>query len=627
MTELPVSVRLAQISQRVGENYYLPYSVGLLQAYAQAHLSEPGRFVFLPPLYKRMLRDEGLAALAGVDIVGFSVYVWNIRRSLMLAQAHKQARPQALIILGGPQVPDRAEDFLREHPFVDLVTHGAGEEVFRDLLENYPSRDWRAIAGVSWIDAQGDFHHRPPAARKRDLSDYPSPFLSGVFDPLLAEHGQWYTPFETNRGCPFSCTFCDWGSAIASKVVRFDEQRLWREIAWLGQQRIRSVFCADANFGILPRDVEIAAEMARVRATSGYPQAFQIQTAKNVTERVVEIQKILTRSGLSAAAAISLQSLDTATLRSIKRENISLEAYARMQQECLAAGIFAYTDIIMGLPGESYDSFVSGIEAVIESGQFNKIIFHDATLLPNAELSQPASRARYGLETAEVLVPAHTVLADGVPELMEIVVATASLPRLDWIRTHVYAWMTAFLFYTHKLLQLVLLVLRQQLGCSWQNLIGLFAEGDLSAYPVLQRIQRTFDVSARRQQLGYPHSQSETLVLTPLEGTYFTPDLSMQLQLGNEGLIDSFYAEAGSLLLAFAQARQPDFPVRLLQDALRLNRRFFIQTFQRAGFALRDTALAAEALQLAYDLPAYYQARLRGIQPDLAPKAPMVFSL
>ncbi|MEZ0375264.1 MAG: radical SAM protein [Candidatus Sericytochromatia bacterium] len=619
----PVTVRLVQISQPVGENMYLPYSVGLLQAYALQNLPEPGHFRFLPPLYRRLLRPEAMQALAEVDIAGFSVYVWNIRRSLMLAAALKQEKPGTLILFGGPQVPDRAEDFLRAHPYIDLVSHGAGEELFSAVLRQYPGRDWQDVPGLSWIDQAGNFRHTPPAPRRRDLSDYPSPFLTGVFDPLLAEHGNWFSPFETNRGCPFTCTFCDWGSAIGTKLARFPDDRIWAEIAWMGRHRIKSLTSVDANFGILPRDLEIAREVARVRAECGFPQAFLTQAAKNITGRVVEIQKVLTDAGLSATAAISLQSLDAHTLRSIKRENISLEAFRQIHKACLAEGIFTYTDLIMSLPGETYESFVTGIETLIDNGQYNKVLFHDTILLPNAEMAQPEYRQAYGFETVEVAVHGHTALSDGLPELMEIVVATRDIPREDWVRMHVFAWMTAFLFYSHRLLQFVLIVLHQRLGCSWRSLITLFIDTDLSALPLLARILHEFETTARRQQLGYPHSQEDSLIVTPVEGTYLSPELTMQMKLGAEGLIDQFYAEAAALLVYHARSQDPDFPLTLLEQTFALNRSHFVKSFKTHGFPLKGIRTEPVRVDLCYNLPEFFESVFRDQPIEIALRAPV----
>lgn len=630
-----LTVRLAQISQRVGESHYLPYSVGMLQAYALAHLSAPERFRFLPPLYRRMNAAEGLAAFEGVAIAGFSCYVWNMNRSLMLAAALKQAQPGTLIIFGGPHVPDRAAAFLAEHPFVDLCVHGAGEAIFCRLLERYAEAprpdlkaiDWSGLDGLSWLDADGRFRHTSPGARPRDLSDHPSPFLSGVFDPLLAEADDWFTPFETNRGCPFSCTFCDWGSAVATKLVRFPEERLWAELDWMGRHRIKSIMCADSNFGMLARDLEIATEAARVRGQYGYPLAFQIQTAKNVTGRVVEIQRVLTAAGLSATGAISLQSLDAQTLSSIKRQNISLTAFAEIQRQCLEHGIFTYTDMIMSLPGESYESFVRGVDTLLETGQYNRVLFHETILLPNAEMASAAQRETYGLETAELLVPGLGMLPDGIPELMEVVVATKDLPREAWLRMHVFAWTVNFLFYAHKLLQLVLIVLRRSLGCSYRELIEQFTEGDLRGYPVLNRMREAFERSARQQQRGYPHSMQDNLVVTPADGSHQTPDLSLQLELAKDGLIDAFYADAAELLARFAIARRPDFPLALLHEALLVNRRTFIQIFRAHGYPIRGVAAGPERLALRYNLPEYFQAVLRNQACELQQREPVLITM
>ena len=118
---------------------YLPYSVGLLQAYVQRHASTPQRYHFVEQLFKPVAVSAAVEQLGSAQVVGFSVYVWNIRLSLAIAQALKQHQPDTLIVFGGPQVPDNAEVFLRDHPFIDVVCHGEGEQVFLALLEAYPS--------------------------------------------------------------------------------------------------------------------------------------------------------------------------------------------------------------------------------------------------------------------------------------------------------------------------------------------------------------------------------------------------------------------------------------------------------------------------------------------------------
>lgn len=614
MSQAQITIGLAQISQQVGESYYFPYSVGLLQAFVQKHASQPERYRFLPPVYRRLTLTEAQTYFAPAAIVGFSLYIWNLRRSLYLAAALKAQNPNLLVVVGGPQVPDQAEDFLRVYPQIDLCCHGPGERVFLALLERWPSRDWSDLAGVSYI-RHGQFFYNPPAPREKDLSIFPSPYLEGVFDLLLKENSHWIGLLETNRGCPFACTFCDWGSAIQTKIYSFPLDRVYAEIEWFARHRIANIFTCDANFGILPRDVEIARYVAAMKRQYGYPLSFQNQTSKNTPQRVIEIQQILQQAGLATYAAISLQTVDPYTLRSIKRENISLEAYQRIQAAAIKAGIAAYTDMILALPGESYESFVEGINRVIESGQHTKILFHNATLLPNAEMAQPEYRQRFSLETTWVSVPGHTPASDNIPELMEIIVATHTLSREDWVRMHLFAWFTAFLYYTHKLLQPTLMVLRTVSGLSYRFLIETFMDTSLlQHYPLLAHIRACFEDTARKYQQGYPISQENTLIWTLFDGMYLTPDNVMQIELWNADLIDRFYMEAGDLLASQVKRVVPDLDLRLLAETLRFNQQLFMRLFsaQRFPVPVVSRSNRQSAIALHYNLQAFYQGLLMG---------------
>ena len=156
----------------------------------------------------------------------------------------------------------------------------------------------------------------------RDLSEAPSPYLDDVFLPLMSSNPEenWISIWETNRECPFSCTFCDWGSAVASKVNKWEIERLYSEIEWFGRNKIGYVFCAHANFGILSREIDIAKYCAQIEQQCDYPEVNSIQSTKNAEERSYQAQKILADAGLNKV--ISMQSLNPATLEAIKRSSV-----------------------------------------------------------------------------------------------------------------------------------------------------------------------------------------------------------------------------------------------------------------------------------------------------------------
>ena len=567
-----VNVGLVQINNSFSGQNYLPYSIACLQSYTQQNAARSERYDFLMPVYKRMPVRDAVAQLTGADVVGFSTYVWNARVSLEIARRVKAARPETLIVFGGPHVPDAAEALLRDNPFIDIAVHNEGERIFLELLESFPARHWSDVAGVSFLAEDGAFVHNPNGPRIRDLEEVPSPFLNGVFDSLVAANPDetWIGLWETNRGCPFQCTFCDWGSATAAKVNKFEEERLYREIDWFARNRVEYIFCCDANFGILKRDVEIAEYVAKVKAETTYPQALSVQNTKNATERAYLTQKILSDAGLNKGVALSMQSIDATTLENIKRQNIALETYLELQRRFTRDGVETYSDLILGLPGETYESFAEGINTLIETGQHNRIQFNNLSILPNAEMGDPEYQKRFGMKTvtSEIINihGAREELDDDVAEVQELVIETLSMPREEWRRTRALCWMTSFLYFD-KILQIPMMVMHELSGVSYRQMIEAFIEADPATYRMIAGIRDFFLAEAEAIQNGGP----EYVYSEEWLGIYWPADEYMFIKLTAEETFAAFYAEAGQLLERLADGAGADLPLDALRDAVKLN--------------------------------------------------------
>jgi len=492
----PIKVGLVQINNSFSGQSYLPYSVALLESYVRRHAKDPVSFEFMLPIFNRLKVDTAVEHLSDADVVGISLYVWNEKLSLEIARRLKARKPGIVIIVGGPQMPDRSEPFLREHSFVDVACHGEGEQTFLDILERLPGRDWSNIEGTSYLNAVGEVVKRPRLKRLRELDVVPSPFTTGIFDRLMEANPQqvWIGLWETNRGCPFQCTFCDWGSATQAKVFQFGMDRLNAEIDWFSSKKIEFVFCCDANFGILPRDVDIARTIAARKSEHGFPKAFSVQNTKNATERAYLTQKILSDSGLNKGVALSLQSVDVTTLKNIKRQNISLQTYEELQARFTRDRVETYSDLILGLPGETYESFVEGVCRVIGNGQHNRIQFNNLSILPNAEMGDPAYLKEYGMETVETkIINIHGALdEDEIPEVQQLVVATKSMSRGDWRRSRSFAWMAALVHFD-KLVQIPIIVAYELLGVSYRTITEAFMHADTARFPLLAEIRDFFD--------------------------------------------------------------------------------------------------------------------------------------
>jgi len=589
-----------------------PYAAGLLQAYARRHAESRDQISFLPILHAPIAVDTAVDALAGADIVAFSAYVWNIERSLEAARAVKARRPSTLIVFGGPQVPDHAETFLRSYPFIDVACHGEGERTFAAVVDRAAGRRSGDIAGTSWMD--GDrFEYRPPAPRMKALDEVPSPYLEGVFDPLMAANpsGKWVMLWETNRGCPFACTFCDWGSAVASKVYQFDRARLTAELEWFAAKEGEFIFCCDANFGILPRDVELAQEAAAIKRRLGYPRTLSVQNTKNATDRSYQVQKTLADAGMNAGVTLSLQSNDPHTLKSVKRDNISLASFQELQRRYTIDRIPTYTDMILGLPGETYESFANGISTLIERGQHTRMFFYNCSLLPNAEMSQPAYREEFGIKTVrQAMIDLHGPIdppEGDVTEYLETSITTRDMPAPDWVRTKVFAFAIELFLYD-RLLYVPLVAMYARYGVSVRQSVEALAAAGADRFPVVASVFAAFTRHARDIQNG----GTEYIPSREWLGIYWPPDQHALITLATTFKTDEFYAEAEQILASLVGEEDRS----MLHDAVELNRHML-----RLPFELSDLTL-----ELQHDILGYVQAAAAGRAGALEP-APTTYRI
>ncbi|MCB1843182.1 MAG: radical SAM protein [Halioglobus sp.] len=332
----------------------------------------------------------------------FSSYVWNHALNLQAARTIKQVNPDAVIIMGGPEIPkypEETEAFLLEHPIVDIAVLGEGEVSCAEIASSLsktalrPSEQLRQVNGIVFRCAHQVIR---TAERDRitDVNSLPSPYLTGEFDEWFLDMD--YTVLETNRGCPYGCTYCDWGSATLQKVTRFSPDRVIEEIEYIASRRADKIFIADANFGMLEQDIEIALALVATRARTGFPKRLYTNFAKNGGRRLMQVIKILHEGGLLPTGIIALQTTDPATLTAIKRDNIKTSAYERMMEYFSAEGIPMASDIMIGLPGQTVESLQTDLQfcfdwKVSANGNYT-------SMMPNAPMAEKSYREEFGIE-------------------------------------------------------------------------------------------------------------------------------------------------------------------------------------------------------------------------------------
>jgi radical SAM superfamily enzyme YgiQ (UPF0313 family) len=383
-----------------------PLALGMIAEYAEAF--ENGvlkdHYAFHPDMLIRPSKIRRMAKAPGVYL--FSNYNWSHSANLRISRRVKQMSPHSLTVHGGPNSPKyraEAEAYLSNNPDVDVIVRGEGEQTSAELLKAMIGRitadappDLSALAGIAGLAYRnGDsMVMTEDRARIDDLDAIPSPILSGRFAPY---RGTELGIIETNRGCPYSCTFCDWGSAIGTRIRKFSMDRTFAELEWFSTHEFAGLMCADANFGIFPRDVEIARKVAELKETYGYPRAFSVSFAKNSTKYTREIIEIFSNAGIISKGNIAVQTMDEATLKAIRRSNIKLDKYDELTDEFRSLGLPLWVDLMFGLPGQTIESFQNDLQECIDRGVFPRIFMTE--LLPNSPMNDPDYKREFAIET------------------------------------------------------------------------------------------------------------------------------------------------------------------------------------------------------------------------------------
>ena len=384
-------------------NQYTPTGVGYLAAYAKSKLGKQIEFC----LFKSVTKLLDAYEKKKPDLVGFSNYTWNSALSKFAGQWIKNRDPSLPIIMGGPNIrtyPKGIEEFLRANDYVDTYCMFAGEisvyEILKFLLDQpEEKRTSNILRGRVVNGCYSIFKNRlignSNYTRSDDLDEIPSPYLTGLMDPFLKEG--YYPILETNRGCPFSCTFCIWGISALNKLLRFSMQRVKEELSYVANSSYESsaIVLADANFGILPRDVEIAQHIRNLYDETKSFSSIRMYWSKVAKPHMVDIGKIL---GHLTHTYIAFQSLDDKVLENVKRKNIRIEELSNLIEKLKGFSYGAQTDLLVGLPGETYQSHMDSLDKALSMG-LTHIFGGEIQMLPGAEMDEEDYRDRFGLKT------------------------------------------------------------------------------------------------------------------------------------------------------------------------------------------------------------------------------------
>jgi radical SAM superfamily enzyme YgiQ (UPF0313 family) len=305
------------------------------------------------------------------DVLAFSVLGWNYRKFGCLAETFKQLNPSGLVVFGGNHVANQSARVFAELPQVDVVVNGEGEVTFAGLVEylllNPGELDPAGVHGVSFRTGANTIRTTEPADRIANLDTIPSPFLTGAIS-MRRPDGQFrydVALMETNRGCPYKCSFCYWGGAVGQRVRSFSRQRLAEELDFKTRERY------------------------------GYPRALETSWAKNKSARFHHIVQDLQRHGFKSSFTLALQTLSDEALGDMNRKNMKVNQWERLTDWLASQGLDCYAELIWGAPGETPQSFLDGYDRL--AARVSRIAVYPLMLLPNTSYTE--CRDKHGFVT------------------------------------------------------------------------------------------------------------------------------------------------------------------------------------------------------------------------------------
>ncbi len=334
-------------------SYYLPYSVGSLWSYLLQDENIKNNFTVNNWIFRREELHDVVERCKDTDIIFISLYIWNKNYCLMLAKVLKEAYPNIKIILGGPEVPHRNPNFFKENYFIDSIVIGEGELAVLNILTSYLEK--KPLEQVYEYD------------RIKDLN-LPSPYTLGLFDDLIKDYPdiEWVPTLETDRGCPYSCTFCDWGSATASKMYKLYDERILADLQWVADNKLPYLALTSSNFGIFKdRDLMITDMIVSTNKDTGFPKGISVSYAKNSNDTVLEIVKKFIDVNIQTGITLSLQTTTEEVLENIKRKNMKINSIEDIIGSANAKNVPALTELILGMPGETVDTWKTTLEHIL----------------------------------------------------------------------------------------------------------------------------------------------------------------------------------------------------------------------------------------------------------------------
>lgn len=354
---------------RVTNILYLSLASLYLKTYIEInHTNIANQIDWLMPIQPKLLDEDLIKTINDKrpDILCTSHYVWNHTFLKNQLSRVKNSLPENLkIITGGPSVDVNInENFFSENPYADYAIYGPGEKAFADIIQHLiKNKKLYAlnVSNLAWYDKNKQ--QQVVSAYKYVPQSQISPFLHNkdLFATMVKNEQnagiRVILPYELTRGCPYSCTFCDWNSGLSNKVSR-RKKTYQQEIDLFQELKIKDFYLADANFGQYDEDIEIVEYMAYKNLNENTQFQIDGNLSKLRKDNNLEIYHIMAKGNLlykEWGFTFSVQDINVRVLKNINRPDVGWKTHKKMLIELKEnyPDIKSKVQFIVGLPGQN----------------------------------------------------------------------------------------------------------------------------------------------------------------------------------------------------------------------------------------------------------------------------------
>jgi len=483
----------------------IPYQLGLIATYTLKNYGDDVEFEIFKFLddYEKAYRTQK------PWLVAISNYFWNEKLGSTILSKLKSIDPDVITVAGGPNYPDENEkqiDWLKKRPEVDFYVYKDGEVPFNELVGNLlQGKSVEAVKKLCIPSVHGiigdEIFKGPTAQRLRDLTAIPSPYTAGLLDKFF--DGRLVPMIQTNRGCPFTCTFCVEGTRYYQKVYRTSFERKKEEVDYISSHvhpNTQLLRISDSNFGMFAEDVEFCEYLGGVRNETGFPKFVYCSAGKNKQERILKCNDLL---GGAMRLTASVQSFDEEVLSNVKRSNISVDSLMALADQVADTLTYSYSETMLGIPGDSLAATEATFDKLMSAG-IGTIIQHQSVLLEGTEMASVPSINEYEIKSMfrppQRSFGVYDFLDDKFHsmEIEEIIVESRTMPFDDYLKCR-QLFFCAILFYNDRIFGEIHALLRI-LGLSTFAWVKLLNDNVEAFAPEIRQVFEEF-IQATKDEL------------------------------------------------------------------------------------------------------------------------------